>query len=212
MRNNNEYVNRRSRDERVERNMQRHLDLIYRENTINTIRVTDINLQKKGVDLYYTEDGERYYADEKSASTYAYTRLNTFAFELGCDVNKNSGGWFRQNDYYLTEYYFIAYPYAPNDNSLNTLEDLEVLIISKKDMWEYLKTQGFNTAEDILSVFEEKGRVVFKNGKETKRWTISKDLKVVQSLYIAPERPINIIFSKELLRSLAKKVLYKKFS
>lgn len=212
MRNNGTYASRRSRDERVEKNMQHHLDLLYKENGINTSRVTDVILQKRGVDLFYTDDGKRYYADEKSASTYAYKRLDTFAFELGCAINKDAGGWFCQDNYYLTQYYFIAYPYAPdNRDELRTLEDLEVIIISKKDMWDYLKTQGFDSAEDILTAFEEKGRVVFRNGKETRRWTISNDLKVVQSLYINPEQPINIIFSKELLKELAKKIFYKKF-
>lgn len=210
---NNGYTHRREKDSRIEKNMQRHLDQLYRENNIKTERVTDVDLQRRGVDIFHIDGNKKYYADEKSASTYYYKKLDTFAFELQCSVNKDNSGWFCQNPYYLTEYYFIAYPYAPgNNDDLKTLDELELLVISKKDMWDYLNSIGYNSAKDILNEFCEKGHVCYHNGRETKRMQINADVKVVQSLYIKPEQPTNIIFSKKLLKKLATKYIIKKFS
>ena len=79
-------------------------------------------------------------------------------------------------------------------------------------MWDYLNSIGYNSAKDILNEFCEKGHVRYYNGRETKRMQINADVKVVQSLYIEPEQPTNIIFSKKLLMKLATKYIIKKFS
>lgn len=210
---NENYAKRRNRDNQVEANMQSHLDQLYKENNIKTERITDSNLQRRGVDIIYTDDGNKYYADEKSASTYFNTKLKTFAFELACSVNTNGRGWFQNSPFLLTEYYFLAYPFAENNkDNLQTLDELEVLIISKQVLWDYVHSLGFNSSEDVIREFQKNGHVQDRDGRLTKRWVINNDVKVVQSLYIKPEQPTNIIFSKNLLKKLAKKHIVKKFS
>lgn len=208
----NNYRLRRERDERIENNMKFHLDQLYAENGLEIVRNEQAVLQRKGVDLIQKKGSTEYYCDEKSASTYFNTHLETFSFELFTCNNKDFLGWFDiDNDYLLTQYYYIIYPYAPgNKDELKTLDELEVIIVSKEKMWQHLKSLGFSTVKDIICKFNENSEYVL-DGKEKRVWRINSDLKVVHSLHIKPEEPMNILFSRKLLKKLAEKVLFKKY-
>lgn len=75
-------------------------------------RVTDVKLQKEGIDVIYTQNGKKYIIDEKAQMDYIFNLnpLPTFALEL---LNGLSGatGWFI-NDKLKTEYYMFIWPHA----------------------------------------------------------------------------------------------------
>ena len=75
-------------------------------------KITDINLQKEGVDVTYTLDNKHYVIDEKAQMDYIYERepLPTFSLEL---LNAASGniGWLI-NLRLKTEYYMFIWPHA----------------------------------------------------------------------------------------------------
>lgn len=75
-------------------------------------RITDIEEQKKGIDVTYTRDGKKLLIDEKAQMDYIYADrpLLTFALEL---LNSSSGaiGWF-VNSELKTQYYMFIWPHA----------------------------------------------------------------------------------------------------
>ncbi len=75
-------------------------------------RITDLEEQKKGVDVIYTHNGTRYVVDEKAQMDYIYHEepLPTFSLELLCG-SSGAVGWF-VNDSLKTEYYMFIWPHA----------------------------------------------------------------------------------------------------
>lgn len=75
-------------------------------------RITDVELQKSGIDVTYTVDGRHYIVDEKAQMDYIYQQepLPTFSLEL---LNSTSGniGWLI-NPNLKTEYYMFIWPHA----------------------------------------------------------------------------------------------------
>lgn len=220
--NNAEYHSRRRHDKDVEQNIAKLLDAIYAENNIDFKRVTDIDEQKAGIDVRIVrpEDKHELLVDEKSASTYFQKRLRTFCFELSSENNVNGFGWFApENDKIKTEYYILAYPYAPNkpkDDLLESVDEMEVLFISKKKIWNYLKKQGISGSDFVTSCIINNGIPVnnfnqpLGPGEEEykKVYDFNKDIRFVYSTHLA-EHPLNIIISRYVLRKLADKVINK---
>ena len=75
-------------------------------------RITDVAVQKDGIDVTYTVDGKRYIVDEKAQMDYIYRSepLPTFSLEL---LNSKSGniGWLLNTEL-KTEYYMFIWPHA----------------------------------------------------------------------------------------------------
>ncbi len=188
----------RRKDEQTVEYLNSIMDKIYSKNHYGFVRNYDVKLQKQGVDLIYTNKDNTYYVDEKAAIKYYNTTLNTFSFEIGSNVAK---GWFREdNDYIITTHYILIYPKS-NSPDLSDIYEIEYLVINKSKIWDYLHSVGVG---DFKSVKETLDNV--KVGKWGKKYSfINKDVKLVQSVQIMPEQPINIVINKEILKSLSNK-------
>lgn len=188
----------RRKDEQTVEYLNSIMDKIYSKNHYGFVRNYDVKLQKQGVDLIYTNKDNTYYVDEKAAIKYYNTTLNTFSFEIGSNVAK---GWFREdNDYIITTHYILIYPKS-NSPDLSDIYEIEYLVINKSKIWDYLHSVGVG---DFKSVKETLDNV--KVGKLGKKYSfINKDVKLVQSVQIMPEQPINIVINKEILKSLSNK-------
>lgn len=220
------YALRREHDQKVEKNVAKILDALYKENGLDIERnTTDVEAQKRGIDIVMTkEDGSKMKIDEKSASTYFHKHLGTFAFELSSKNNRRGMGWFDpKNTYIETEAYMLAYPYAKGREELDPLEtvdEMEALLIRKSVIWEYLHQNGIDSVEKAKELLNEKGIITTKYNKRVtscedgipaKRiYTVNDNIRIVESFYLE-ECPINIVVSRDVLRSLADKVLFKKY-
>lgn len=195
---NNTVWSDRRKDEQTVEYLNSIMDKVCSNNNYDFVRNYDVKLQKQGVDLIYTNKDKTYYIDEKAAIKYYNTTLNTFSFEIGSNVAK---GWFREdNDYIITTHYILIYPKA-NSPDLSDIYEVEYIIISKNKIWNYLHSVGvgdFNSSKEILDNVS-----IGKWGK--KYWFINQYVKLVQSVQIKPEQPINIVINKEILKQLSSK-------
>ena len=75
-------------------------------------RITDVEEQKRGIDVTYTQNGTKYFIDEKAQMDYIYNDepLPTFSLEI---LNGSSGaiGWFINKEL-KTQYYMFIWPHA----------------------------------------------------------------------------------------------------
>lgn len=188
----------RRKDEQTVEYLNSIMDKIYSKNHYGFVRNYDVKLQKQGVDLIYTNKDNTYYVDEKAAIKYYNTTLNTFSFEIGSNVAK---GWFREdNDYIITTHYILIYPKS-NSPDLSDIYEIEYLVINKSKIWDYLHSVGVGDFKSVKETFDN-----VKVGKWGKKYSfINKDVKLVQSVQIMPEQPINIVINKEILKSLSNK-------
>lgn len=167
------------------------------------------DLQIKGIDVVFKDLSKdlEYLIDEKCAVHFYHrdNQLKTYSFELYSLSNKNTDGWFCNNDFYLTTHYNLFYPIADNKN-LDNIEQLDMILVEKKKIWDFINKIGFNDKDEILNYF-------FKHReKNTERdyCFINNSVKVVQSKTFR-EKPINIIIKREELENLACKTYSLKF-
>lgn len=195
---NNTVWSDRRKDEQTVEYLNSIMDKVYSNNNYDFVRNYDVKLQKQGVDLIYTNKDKTYYIDEKAAIKYYNTTLNTFSFEIGSNVAK---GWFREdNDYVITTHYVLIYPKAYSKD-LSDMYEIEYIIIKKDSIWDYLHKVGVGDIYSIKDILSKAN--INEWGK--KSVYVSKGVKVVHSLNIRPEQPINIVINKEILKSLSNK-------
>lgn len=205
----------RRHDEIVEKNIQKHLNKLYNDNNLKYDRVDDIKLQKRGVDLFIFDNDKKIPVDEKSASTYYKKHLKTFSFELSTNNNYNSHGWFDpDNKNMITEYYFLVYPFAPNNpehDTLKNIDEIEVIGISKKKLWKYLNENKIYGLENVETTLNKSGKLVSDNNGYHERiiYDVNHDIRFVHSIWLR-EQPINIVISRKVLRKLADYRFYDK--
>lgn len=194
--------NSRKSDKATERKMQNILDSIYRLRNISFSRVDDIQLQKRGVDLYMNINNQLVAVDEKTATSCFNRVLKTFAFEVFCKANPNNEGWFKfDDDFSLTQYYALIYPKAKNIK-LEGLSSVEIIIVSKKAITDYLASIGITSKEKVIGLVKEKGYEVVVDGKVKKIvYQYNNDVRIVQSVWLR-EKPINIVVSKGALKRM----------
>lgn len=187
-----------------------------------------IGLQHKGVDfsirnMEIFSDSDIHAVDCKVASKYIkpmkdkngekQSSLPTFAFELSYIKNNQlHEGWLYGDKYSETEYYMIAWAWADlpyigsgfntkvnsNDITLNNIEEIEIMIINKKDIQDYAHNLSV-TKNNFMRVSER-----IKELNETRKVLVNSDNKasIVYSIDI-PERPVNMVIKKEILLKLA---------
>lgn len=206
--NSKQYQKRRNHDTLIEENIRKLADKIYEENHISISRVDDKEQQKHGIDLI-VHDKQDYLVDEKSAANYAHTHLQTFAFEIRTNNNMNCAGWFdKENTYMLTQYYSLIYPYAPqNTDDLKTVDEMEILFVSKEKIWKFLENNGLYNANQAIRLLKRYGKEVSSHTLKKVVYKYNNNIKIVQSLSLYPEQPINIIINRNVLRNLSTKVL-----
>lgn len=98
-------------------------------------RITDIEEQKKGIDVIYTQNGTTFRVDEKAQMDYIYSEkpLPTFSLEI-LNGSSNAMGWF-VNDELKTEYYMFIWPHADGKPlSVDRIEYAYYVLINKKKL------------------------------------------------------------------------------
>lgn len=168
------------------------------------IRISDKELQLKGVDVIVETQNNKYYIDEKAQLYYINQGLPTFAFEVDF-INRNnelSPGWLYNNDL-LTDYFFLIWPYATkNDLSKITVDDftfLDCLMVRKKNIQGYLASCGWDKPS-VLS----KAKEIRHSNRRNKIEVGQKGFYFYFSEYKNySEQPINIVIRKRILQKLA---------
>ena len=169
-------------------------------------RVTNREMQRKGVDIIHTVNNETRYVDEKFAIQYYNKDLHTFAFELSSHNNYNNDGWFTSN-YMITTHYAILW-FRSNDE-FTDIYQYDLCYISKEKIKEYLKTVGyydgilddFNKYWEYRWYTEPDSTYYEQNGRRYKK--LRNGVKIVQSMQFEIESPINVVIPRTELYKLA---------
>lgn len=180
-----------------------YLDYGYKPTWIN-----DPWYQLRGIDVVLVKDGIEYTVDEKAAITRLDGNLNTFAFELYTSNNKGNVGWF-VNKNCINNYYSLIY-LTSFTNNIREINKIECILLNKYEILHEVKKE-LNDANihfnNILSVFDGVER--YRNGR--KYIYLNRYMKIVYSMNIFPEMPINVLIDKEYLLSLSTDILVKEF-
>ena len=166
--------------------------------------INEQSLQIKGVDCegVFLKNSEIILIDEKCALSYNnIDDLKTYALEVSF-LNKGGklvDGWFLDNKNITSHYLFCWLDKADKKNKDLTLSDIykvEVMLVSKKSILDYLKNE-LNLSRDILLVLGNGIRNLNK-----RKLVIDSNVKFVYSRHLK-EKPINLILNKEILRKLS---------
>ena len=196
-------------------------------------RIKDPGQQKKGIDLLAINriNNTKVVIDEKSQVQYMSDGpLPTFSLELSFyardDHNQHTillDGWFINTDLETTDYLFV-WPKSRKEikkEDLNKLEkrdihSLEVMSINKKELQNFIEKETGKSVEDLRAFareFRTKYDALIKEGKITDKRVVCnfnmEEKKPSDSIYLfyslaLPEKPINIIVKKDILKKLAR--------
>lgn len=164
-------------------------------------RKDDIINQVKGIDCIFKLDGDSLNCDEKAAVAYINKPLHTFAFELSF-INKNNevqDGWFVNKELSTEVYLLVWIDKAKKDKleSIDDIEDIEVILIDKLSLFKYLESIGWGIKQLRL-----KDEQIRKSDGNTEMGNIYKNgCKFAYSKHLV-EKPINILISREKLRTM----------
>ena len=208
----------RIQDEHYTHLLENFMDTQYAEFGLfkNMERVTDPHIQKSGVDIVYHKNFDSLFIDEKFAIDYRQRDLNTYSFELYSGNNKHSMGWFLNPQSRTTHYMLLWFS---SDEDISKIYSYTACFVSKEKIKKYLSEQGLEPL-DVLNKFRKFWTEHPDGGDNTefhietnkfgniRRIMEVNGLRVIQSLH-KEETPINIIIKKEVLLSLADKVMTK---
>ena len=166
--------------------------------------INEKSLQLKGVDCegVLLKNSEIVLIDEKCALSYNNINdLKTYALEVSF-INKGGkivDGWLLDDKNITSHYLFCWLDKADKKNKDLTLSDIykvEVMLVSKKSILNYLKNE-LNLSRDILLVLGNGIRNLNK-----RKLVFNSNVKFVYSNHLK-EKPINLILNKEILRKLS---------
>lgn len=209
-------INNRANDTKVEREIARFLDInLYGKNPIfERYERTDKRVdQVAGSDvLLTTSDGQLTDAvvDEKVASRYANTRLDTFSLELSF-MNRRGDlcdGWF-VDEGKKTEYYLFGWldevdiPYDEEKHRFDTdsitsdkIRKMDWALVSRRRIVDFLEEQGWT-----MDRIRRQERKIRENGQvKTKEFVDGISFRYSRK-YI--EQPINLLMKKDLYFDLS---------
>ena len=201
------YSNRRS-DSISESIVSKLTNSVYLDYGYKPTWINDPWYQLRGIDVVLMKDGIEYTVDEKAAVTRLDGNLNTFAFELYTSNNKGNIGWF-VNKNCINNYYSLIY-LTSFTNNIREINKIECILLNKYEILHEVKKELNNANihfNNILSVFDGVER--YRNGR--KYIYLNKYMKIVYSMDIFPEMPINVLIDKEYLLSLSTDILVKSF-
>ena len=198
----------RLRDMQAEIVVSKLTDTVYRENGYMPCWIVDRESQMAGLDVALVKNGIWYLVDEKAAITRLDGNLSTFAFELYTSNNKDNIGWF-VNKKCKNNYYSLIY-LTSFANNIQKIDKIECILLNKDRIFKEVKSEldkkniHFNNILDVMSEIP-----ISSNGKKYLR--LNRYMKIVYSLNVIPEKPINVVIDKQYLLSVADDVLVKEF-
>ena len=199
------YDSNRKNDATREKNMCSALDTIYSEEGLSILRTKDKEHQFKGIDFLLTVGSEEFKVDEKAATTKedAFSKLKTYSFELASVNNPNGLGWLFQEGIETTHYALV---YPQSDDDFNTLDAVEIFIIPKKSILDFLWEKGISSKKDAEDTLKYQGRY---DSIGRLRCRLDDSVSLVQSFQLA-EEPICAIIDRGVLRRMSWKVIKRK--
>ena len=178
-------------------------------------RITDIEEQKNGVDVVYTQDGVRYIIDEKAQMDYIYNKepLPTFALEL-LNGSSGAGGWF-VNEVLKTQYYMFLWPHAERRPlTAKNIEYAYYALIDKKKLLSEVEKRFHKSPAQLLecarhmlhsrmgeAVCDRNGTCVGYRYKETG----FDDCGYLYHTLSKQERPVNLVVKRSFLEPIAER-------
>lgn len=178
----------------------------YDKYTDNLEIVCDRERQVQGIDTIFSFEGREMYCDEKSAVR--YRGIKTFSLELSF-LNKYDDlteGWFlsdnMKNDCYLFVWIDRSSSDTPDKKTITDISDIteaEIALVGKSNIRKYLERIGW-TKEKI----KEKERKIRMEGDRNFGNIFSDGCKFTFSEHL-PEKPINILVPRRILRNIAMK-------
>lgn len=198
----------RLRDMQAEIAVSKLTDMVYRENGYMPCWIVDRESQIAGLDVSLVKNGIWYLVDEKAAITRLDGNLSTFAFELYTSNNVDNIGWF-VNKKCKNNYYSLIY-LTSFANNIQKIDKIECILLNKDRIFNRIVTELHKRNiyfDNILDVMDSVP--LASNGK--KYLILNKDMKIVHSLNVVPECPINVVVNKEYLLDIADDVLIKEF-
>ena len=198
----------RLRDMQAEIAVSKLMDTVYRENGYMPCWIVDRESQMAGLDVSLVKSGIWYLVDEKAAITRLDGNLSTFAFELYTSNNKDNIGWF-VNKKCKNNYYSLIY-LTSFANNIQKIDKIECILLNKDRIFKAVKSELDKKNIHFNNILDVMGEIpIASNGKKYLR--LNRYMKVVYSLNVIPERPINVVIDKQYLLSVADDVLVKEF-
>lgn len=190
----------RRADIRASERMEDVLDGIYKMLGWKFQR-TEAALDIHGVDVIMQNPVDpRYgmYVDEKTATRYWNRDLGTYCCELTNDCNRSGAGWFapEQNSFYKTTHLEFVWVRS-EDAELRRITNVEIMLVKKKDLQNlFIDLVGKENLKDGTVAFCKRALA------NTNRIELAPGVVLKKNLY-GPEKSVNVIFSKEILASIA---------
>lgn len=167
------------------------------------LKLDYMEYQFKGIDITFTFNGTDYIVDEKATLQYP-DGIPTFAFELKYKKNNQwREGWF-YDESKATRYYLLTWPIRNpvelSDLQVNDIRKVEVMLISRKELQDYL----FKNYQIDRNVIQGEVDNIIKAQKFRKLHTIhpTSNHYYYYTEYLA-ETPINLVIQKNTLKDLA---------
>ncbi len=191
------------RDSRRERIVGDFLDTeLYEKFFTSSRRMRDRDMQLSGIDVIAVSPNlsGKLKIDEKAATSWSHREIHTFAFELSFILgDREIGGWFLDKDKRgETTHWLCTWPRSEN-KGISSVSDIlwaEALLIEVRKLRNWVRRMAgkadFTIEEAITNLRSDS--------------TISEvmwgNLRVIISRGL-PEQPVNLLITKDVLRSLA---------
>ncbi|SDB20121.1 hypothetical protein SAMN03097699_0066 [Flavobacteriaceae bacterium MAR_2010_188] len=146
-------------DIRKEQILNQYLDRFYNDKGFEFNRISDKNLQLKGIDLLIHHDQKEFRIDEKAQLHYLNKDLPTFTFELSYLNNQNElrKGWLLNSDK-QTDYYFLVTAIFLKDNAeellnMNDIKKVKITSVNRYKLLSLLTSKNLNLEQ--LQFYDE---------------------------------------------------------
>ena len=173
---------------------------IFKSSEYSMERISDLNLQHKGVDLILSNKSKKYNIDEKAQLDYINSSLPTFAFELSYLKNGDwKKGWLFDASKTTDVYFLITNIHTKESKNLDSgLSKIKITGIYRDKLIDFLAEKGLT--ENLLYHLEKEIRETGNHGK-----IILKEMnpKTEGVLYFSKdnknEKPINLVLKLNFL-------------
>ena len=183
----------------------------YNTSNFSIQRITDLDLQHKGVDLILDNKKEKFNVDEKAQLDYLNHSLPTFAFEISYLKNNEwRKGWLFDENKITDIYFLITNIYTKTPNNLSSgLSKIKITGIYREKLIKLLSKKGLT--ESVLYKLEKEIRKSEAHGKiELEQLDSKTEGLIYYSKTNKNEQPINLVLKLDfLIKNKTGKVAFK---
>ena len=191
-----------NRDSNRESIVAEFLDkFFYSENFRSFERIYSRKEQLAGMDVIVISDNnKKMIIDEKAATSWAHREIQTFAFEISFLLDsKEIPGWFLNGtNRYKNTHWLCVWP-RTNSKEIKELSDIcsaEIVLINCKKVRRWMRNMASKEQKSLESIEKR-----LRNEENVNQIDWS-SLRVIISRNL-PEKPINVLIPKEILRILS---------